>query len=324
MPSDPQFIFNQGWVGLLVGVASLVLSWILYRRGRRKGRFATESVGTPLLGYQHANALPPGVSIQYEGTPVPRVGFTDVLLWNAGVDTLRGRDVVAASPLRVEVPDGTRILEAGILYVTRPTSGWDVHIDPAHPNTVRITFDYAESEDGVRLRVVHTGANLELSVRGEVLGMPEGIVQLGHARLPYTEWRVAVAKAWQEERALWRALRLARLSVPVAAPVFLAAVVTWAVSVVWRTPAEPTPAGHTAALVAGAIAAAFGTITYGLAVAIIRQHLGVRNGVWGPPPALYGVERRRPPQSVSPGPANHPSMAARVEPDATAVEVRRG
>ena len=320
MPYDPQFLLNQGWVGFLVGVLSLVLAIVLYRRGRRKGRLATEWVGTPLLGYQHANALPPAVTIHYDRTPVPRVGFTDVLLWNAGGDVLRGEDVVSRSPLRVEVPDGSLILEAGVVSATRDTSGWDVHIDPGHPHIVRITFDYAEPGDAVRLRVVHTGADLALPVRGDLRGMPDGILQLGHAQLPYTGWRVAVAKAWHEEHLLWRVLRLAGLLVPVVLPVLLAGVVTWALWVVWRSPVKPTPAAHTVALVARALAALLGVITYGLTAAIVGRHLGRRGGVWGPPSLLYGVQGQRSPWSVDSGPPPDPTPAG---PSMPAVEIRR-
>ena len=85
---------NQGWVGMILGMASLVLTPFLYWRSQIPGIIAWQSRDMLMIGSSGA-VFPSEVEVQYRGTPVPRIISSTIWIWNAGKKTVRGADIVA-------------------------------------------------------------------------------------------------------------------------------------------------------------------------------------------------------------------------------------
>ena len=93
---------------LVIAIASLVLAYIFYRRGRRFKEPTWDSEGRFVLE-EHK----PGLSqlrVFYGEHQVENVSIDRVVFWNRGRETLHGGDIVSSDPLRVEPPDDGMIL----------------------------------------------------------------------------------------------------------------------------------------------------------------------------------------------------------------------
>ena len=202
-------------VGSALGVIGIVVGWILYRRGLRLPRLVLQHltlwlVGRPnpaAVGHPSKPALPGDVTVLYKGVEVPRLVKTTVVIWNAGSATLRGSDVVASDPLRLEFNPDARILEVTIAKVSRSVIDFQTTHSTTEPNVLRLTFDFLDPQDGARFEILHTDVPAKPKISGTTRGLPKGCLDWGAMDLtperPRARRRIAPAFA-----ALWPAYML--------------------------------------------------------------------------------------------------------------------
>lgn len=163
-------VLSAPWVGTILGAISLVAAIYFYLRSKRVSRLAYQIDELSIVGSAQA-AFPNELEIRYAGTLVPRVTATRLVLWNAGNVTLRGDQVVASDPLRLELPESSMILSAAIVRSTREANAahlvWD-------ERSVTVTFDYFDPNDGVTIEVYHSGGRQALKCVGTLRGLPSG------------------------------------------------------------------------------------------------------------------------------------------------------
>jgi len=170
-------IINAPWLGILVGavfvVASIVISYILYKRSRPVTRLRRVLYDVPLIG--PAPSEYGGLEIRYEGANVARATRTIFGVWNDGTTTIRGGDIVEKDPLRLELPEHgpQAILRATVDASTRDVN--DVQIIDSSRSKVVVAFDYLDPGDGFRMEVLHSGAPWALKAMGTIRGLPTGI-----------------------------------------------------------------------------------------------------------------------------------------------------
>ena len=162
---------NQGWVGTLIGTGGAALALFLYWRSRISGAIAFQSRDVAMIDGGNA-AFPAEVEIQYLGTPVPRLTSSTVWVWNAGKKTVRGEDIVAEDPLRLNF-DG-EVLNVQIRKVSRKAV--QITADPSRETgkTVHCGFKFLDPGDGGVLEVLHTGSAEAPECTGTIIGLPRG------------------------------------------------------------------------------------------------------------------------------------------------------
>lgn len=168
-----QFILSKGWVGSLIGLAGLIAAGILYLRSREKNTLAFQYSTLQLLGGDES-ALPDEVTISYKDREVPRVSSTKLYLWNAGTETIRGEDLVAADPLRITFPEGTVLLRMQKMAETRDVIGFHVREDEGPTHEAPCHFDFLDPGDGVTLEILNTSGSAEPKLEGTIRGIPDG------------------------------------------------------------------------------------------------------------------------------------------------------
>jgi hypothetical protein len=132
--------------------------------------------------------LPVEVTDAMKDAGSPYLSRAEVVIWNAGPQTLRSSDIAAEAPMRIVVPPGfpsktptARIVRFRMRSATRESNAFFVRQDPEHPNVGLCTFDYLEPGDGVRLEVLFTGVNDRVHLSGTVGG--EVVWNWGRAKL---------------------------------------------------------------------------------------------------------------------------------------------
>jgi hypothetical protein len=97
--------------------------------------------------------------------------------WNGGRDTIKGSDVSANDPLRIEVL-GAKVLDVSILATTSPAVSPEVGIDSAKAavslSFVGLSFDYLDRQEGFLVQLMHTGPeSADVDVKGRIKGAGE-------------------------------------------------------------------------------------------------------------------------------------------------------
>lgn len=170
-----QDFFNQGWLGVVVGVLGLAAAYFFYRRSMQRTSLVYVSRSFQVVG-RHSS-FPSDLKILYQDREVERVTKTVIIFWNNGNVTINGSRIVDSDPLRLEVSEGERILDASVIGVTRAVNS--CALSPgADPLIQRVlTFDYLDAGDGIAVSMLYT-AEKEAHVFGTLRGVG-GVQSLG-------------------------------------------------------------------------------------------------------------------------------------------------
>ena len=173
-------LFNT--VSLIIGIAGLSVAAFAYFRPRRRRRLVYQMA---LLRYFDKNdyTLPEYAEMTYEGTEVERLTKVTVILWNRGTDTLHGNEIVSSDPIRLSVPEGTRILDVEIAKRTREANKCMIQQHPPGGHDVVIRYDYLDPRDGLALNLLHDGATPLPEILGTATGLGDGPDSLGVVHL---------------------------------------------------------------------------------------------------------------------------------------------
>lgn len=142
------------WIGLVVGLFGLLLSWFFYLKSSRSKRpyclTFTHSISRSVL----VNV--PDLRITYKGGAVPRLALTKLVFWNAGTETISAADVPAASPFVISTQGECRFLNFKLDFVKKPGNDVSLSIDDSMENVI-VDFDYFDKNDGFVVELLHTG-----------------------------------------------------------------------------------------------------------------------------------------------------------------------
>ena len=107
-----------GWIGVAIGVLSLVLGADFFFWSRRYYRIFFQTSTLKLIG----GSLPDNVSIQVDGDEkIVRLSKTTVRIWNSGTQALT-KDKVA-NPIKIRFDADDWIIDADILSESDPSIG---------------------------------------------------------------------------------------------------------------------------------------------------------------------------------------------------------
>ena len=106
-----------------------------------------------------------------------------MILWNRGTDTLHGQDIIKSDPIRLSVPEGTRILDVEIAKRTRETNKCMIQQCPHNGHDVLVRYDYLDPGDGLALNLLHDGETPLPEILGTATGLGDGPDSLGVVHL---------------------------------------------------------------------------------------------------------------------------------------------
>jgi hypothetical protein len=185
-------------VSTSIGVIGILFGITFYLRSRQRARLAYQLDEVTLTGGRNP-AFPRTVEIHFNGTPVPRITVSRVVVWNCGEKTISGSDVVDDDPLRICLPEGAVLLEHLVRQRTRDVNRWHAEPTGGSANRILLKFGFLDPGDGVVIEAVHSGRRGVLSVAGTVRGMPKGLRNYGSTswdntgRNPFVSYRIVFA-----------------------------------------------------------------------------------------------------------------------------------
>jgi hypothetical protein len=171
---DLKEVLGFGWFGSIIGLVSLALAIILYRRSIREGRPTCYIQNSTILGVR--SELPSDkVRIFFEGQQVDKLIKTNIIFWNSGRAAIRGSDIVAVDPIRIIFEPGSKILSIQINKMNNISNSIHLSKSEDFPDQVIMKFDYLNPEDGINMEILHNSARNEVKLVGRVIGLKNGI-----------------------------------------------------------------------------------------------------------------------------------------------------
>lgn len=172
-------------LGFLIGVISFVAAFIFYFNAKRERLPTYQSLTSVLV--EGGPTHPDGLTLAYKGQPQQRIAITKMAFWNAGHETIRRSDLVAADPLRIEIQDAL-ILDAMLLKISAESCNFSLSI--VEPAQCDVSFDYIDFRDYALIQLVHTGTgDAKVRLKGKILGTKK----LRHVEDPTQDFERSVA-----------------------------------------------------------------------------------------------------------------------------------
>ena len=124
--------------------------------------------------------LPKSIKNLFHKKDIDTLTKTYIVLWNSGINTIYGHNIVPEDPLRIELDKSIQILQVRILKLTRKinvnkfTAKKDVL-----SNVIDCNFDYLDAGDGVTIEILHTSEKPNVKIQGTIKELPKGVKNLG-------------------------------------------------------------------------------------------------------------------------------------------------
>lgn len=165
-----QFLQNNPWLNLvflLLAIMGIMTTTALYLAGRKE-RLPVFNKKSFNLIKENISGIE-GLSITFLGEQISNLTATNVAIWNRGKQTIDKKDVAPADPLRIEVDEDRLILLAQIIFANNEANNFAIDFEKGR--VVNINFDYFYKNEGVVIRLLHTGqSGAEIKIKGTIMG----------------------------------------------------------------------------------------------------------------------------------------------------------
>jgi len=108
------------------------------------------------------------LTINYCNEQIENLMISTIALINVGNVIIDHSDIPLAAPLSINVCEDCRILSAEVLDTSNESSSIELSCNKSY--LVNINFDYLGKKDAVILKVIHSGKNNHISLRGSIKG----------------------------------------------------------------------------------------------------------------------------------------------------------
>ena len=151
--NDQTVLAWLSWIGLVIGLLGLVLSYYFYAKAERAKKPYCLTFTQTIAGHMLASV--PELKITYRQRPILRLTITKLVFWNAGAETIQSQDVPSASPFRIALPKGEQVLNHKLEFVKKRANAVQLDFD-VNENAINVIFDYFDKNDGFVVEILHT------------------------------------------------------------------------------------------------------------------------------------------------------------------------
>ncbi|MGE5604527.1 MAG: hypothetical protein ACM3YE_02415 [Bacteroidota bacterium] len=179
-------LFNEAWIGTLIGLISILTSFIIslyfYRKSQIGARPAYQMKSIGIIN-KETNQFLKGINISYKNKEIERLAKTYLFFWNDGEKTINGNDIVPSERIRVSFEEA-EILSVEITKKTREVNNFTIELSSSNNGEAFINFDFLDPKDGAVIEFLHTGKKKYPKIKGVIKGIPKGIIDYGYVTEP--------------------------------------------------------------------------------------------------------------------------------------------
>lgn len=153
---NPETLAWASWGGYALAVIGIILSFYFYFKSQKKKRPYCLTFTHTINGSIAINS--PDLKITYRGKLIDTLSITKMVFWNAGNQTIDNIDIPKSSPFISRVIDNGIILNCRLEYVKNHSNSLNINVNKDE-NSIDISFDYLDRNDGFILEIIHTGVS---------------------------------------------------------------------------------------------------------------------------------------------------------------------
>ncbi len=178
-------------ISISLAVLGILVAIFIYYKTSKKREPVYLIKNISLLD-EHVNELRP-IEVTYEKSKIKNLSVAHIAIWNAGKETVNKSDFAKSDPLRVVSSNNHKILDAMIVSQPEPTNAFKVSLlGKSLKKRVKIDFDYFDLNQGIVLKVYHTGNSKEdITVCGTVK-------KFGQIKSIDSAWSMSLLKVFEK------------------------------------------------------------------------------------------------------------------------------
>jgi len=168
--SDSQIITFGSFI---FGILSLIFAYIFYKKGRRfkKILYLKKSFNIIENFTQHIDER---LSLKYDNEDIQNLTITNILLCNAGNETINFTDIAKADPIKIYSLNKENILSLNIIYTNNRANNFKLLRAHNNKYSYILHFDYIDKRDKVVIKALHSGKSSgDIVLKGHIKGIGE-------------------------------------------------------------------------------------------------------------------------------------------------------
>ena len=142
-------------ISFSVGIIGIVLSIIFYGRSKKEKRPCCINRSKNIIYKNESEIKALKITAEYNGKKVETLSYTKVAFWNIGKETINNEDLSIKDPLRIILKDEI-IYDVEIIYSSQKANNFNIN-NSENTNEILLTFDYIDYNQGVIIKIVHSG-----------------------------------------------------------------------------------------------------------------------------------------------------------------------
>lgn len=143
-------------LSILLTILGIILTMYIYYKGIKYRQISYMYQTSDVISKDmHINKL----SFIYENNPLENLSITDIIIWSNGKEIINRDDIAPLAPLVIH--SSSSILNYHILFSNEKCNNFQV---THNNNDLAIDFDYISKNEGLAIRIIHTGDCKDFSV----------------------------------------------------------------------------------------------------------------------------------------------------------------
>ena len=167
--SDLQII---SFGSFIFGILSLILACFFYKKSRRFKKILYLKKSFNVIE-NFTQRIDEKLSLKYDNKDIQNLTITNILLCNAGNETIDFTDIAKADPIKIYSPNKENILKLDVIYSDNCANSFKL-LRTHNKNSYILHFDYIDKCEKVVIRALHSGKSSEdIALEGHIKGVGE-------------------------------------------------------------------------------------------------------------------------------------------------------
>lgn len=156
----------------IFGILSLIFAYIFYKKGRRFKKILYLKKSFNIIE-NFTQRIDERLSLKYDNEEIQNLTITNILLCNAGNETINFSDIAKADPIKIFSLNKANILKLSIIYPDSCANNFKL-LRTRNKDSYTLHFDYIDKREKVVIKALHSGKSSDdIVLKGHIKGIGE-------------------------------------------------------------------------------------------------------------------------------------------------------
>jgi hypothetical protein len=154
----------------IFGILSLILACFFYKKSRRFKKILYLKKSFNVIE-NFTQRIDEKLSLKYDNEDIQNLTITNILLCNAGNETINFTDIAKADPIKICSLNKANILKLNIIYSDNCANNFKL-LRAHNKNSYILHFDYIDKREKVVIKALHSGKSSDdIVLKGHIKGI---------------------------------------------------------------------------------------------------------------------------------------------------------